>query len=205
MPALLRRPLPFRAVLAALAAVAVVLLAPAPAALASPEAVIDDCQDGSIGGRYTARDFAQALRDIPTDVDEYTDCRDVIRRAQLQSAGGTGGGTPGGGDAGGDTGGGTSGGGASGRRAPTVERVLRGASPDEQAAVRQAVASGGSSGPVQVAGETIDPARIARGANASSSPLPGVMLVALVLLGLAVLAGSAQLVRTRVLGRRPAV
>jgi hypothetical protein len=83
--------------------------------------------------------------------------------------------------------------------------VLAGASPQEQAAVREAIASGGGGAPLEVAGQTIDPSRIARGASASSSSLPGPVLLTLVLLGIAALAGSAQFVRTRVLGRRPAL
>jgi hypothetical protein len=110
MSVLLHRLSASRAALASLAVVAAVLL-PAPAALASPAAVIRDCQDGSINGDYSARDYSQALRDIPTDVDEYTDCRDVIRRAQLGAAGGTG---AGGGGAGGGAGAGAGGGAGAG-------------------------------------------------------------------------------------------
>jgi hypothetical protein len=204
MPALPRR---LSALLAPAVALAVLGL-PAPAA-ASPEALIRDCQDGTISGRYSAKDFSRALRDIPTDVDEYTDCRDVIRRAQLGAAGGggstDGGGSAGGGDAGAAGGGAGSPGGGGEGRAPTVARVLAGASPQEQAAVREAIASGGGGAPLEVAGQTIDPSRIARGASASSSSLPGPVLLTLVLLGIAALAGSAQFVRTRVLGRRPAL
>ena len=87
MPAL-RRLLP------ALAA-AFALAAPA-AALASPSAVINDCtSNGRLTKTYSQSDYAGALKDIPTDVDEYTDCRDVIRRAQLGAAGGSGNGSSG--------------------------------------------------------------------------------------------------------------
>jgi uncharacterized membrane protein YgcG len=100
-----------------------------------PEALIRDCQDGTISGRYSAKDFTRALRDIPTDVDEYTDCRDVIRRAQLGAAGGGGstggGGSAGGGDAGAAGGGAGSPGGGGEGRAPTAARVLASASPQE--------------------------------------------------------------------------
>ncbi len=116
MPALPRR-------LSALLAPAVVLAVlglPAPAT-ASPEALIRDCQDGTISGRYFAKDFTRALRDIPTDVDEYTDCREVIRRAQLGAAGG-GGGDPEGGQ--GDGRGGEEGGGAAGQDRHDANRLL---------------------------------------------------------------------------------
>ncbi|MCW3012255.1 MAG: hypothetical protein JWO90_2659, partial [Solirubrobacterales bacterium] len=61
-------------------------LATPSAALADSSDVIRDCQDGKIDGTYSQKEFSSALRNIPTDVDEYTDCRDVIRRAQLGAA-----------------------------------------------------------------------------------------------------------------------
>jgi hypothetical protein len=205
MPVLPRRP----SALAAPLAVALAALVLPTAAVASPEGLIRDCQDGTISGTYSARDYTDALRDIPTDVDEYTDCRDVIRRAQLGAAGGSRSGTgssgAGGasGSAGTSAGGGAGGGGGTGR-APTAARVLATASPQERAAVREAIASGGGAAPLEVGGERIDPAAIARGAGTSSSSLPGAVLVALVLLGVTALAGSAHALRTRVLGSRPA-
>src|SRR6476620_6506772 len=79
------------------------LLLPA-AAWASGQAVIKDCtDDGVIEGHYSQQDYKNALANLPTDVDEYTDCRDVIKRAQT---GGTGGGGTSGPGAPGGTGGG---------------------------------------------------------------------------------------------------
>src|SRR4051794_7129173 len=78
------------------------LLLPA-AAWASGNAVIKDCtDDGVIQGHYSQQDYKDALNNLPTDVDEYTDCRDVIKRAQT---GGTGGGSGGPGAPGGTGGG----------------------------------------------------------------------------------------------------
>src|SRR2546423_3512911 len=57
------------------------LLAPA-SAHAGGAAVIRDCaDDGRLQGHYNQRELRDALNSIPSDVDEYTDCRDVIRRA----------------------------------------------------------------------------------------------------------------------------
>src|SRR5688500_20081456 len=65
------------------------------AALASGDDVIRDCaDDGVIDGDYSDRELRQAERDLPSDIDEYTDCREAIR-AELGSDGS--GGTPGGG------------------------------------------------------------------------------------------------------------
>ncbi|HEY3021482.1 MAG TPA: hypothetical protein VGJ32_14890, partial [Solirubrobacteraceae bacterium] len=88
-------------------------LLPAAAALASGSAVIRDCtDDGRLQGHYSQRDLRDALGSIPSDVDEYTNCRDVIRRAAFNGAGAAGGGSRGGG--GGTGGAGNGGGGAPG-------------------------------------------------------------------------------------------
>jgi hypothetical protein len=59
----------------------------APAAHASPIDVIRDCsEDGSLNHKYSQNDLSGALRQLPSDLDEYTDCRSVIRNAQLSGA-----------------------------------------------------------------------------------------------------------------------
>jgi hypothetical protein len=69
----------------ALALFASVLLA-APA-FGSPQAVIRDCsEDGVLNGHYSHSDLAKALAQLPSDIDEYTDCRAIIRNALLRSA-----------------------------------------------------------------------------------------------------------------------
>jgi hypothetical protein len=72
-----------RAGLAALVA----LLALAPVALASPEQVYIDCQDGRLERSYSEADLREALRGLPTDLDEYSNCREVIRSAQRGTRG----------------------------------------------------------------------------------------------------------------------
>jgi hypothetical protein len=70
----------------ALALLASVLIA-APA-FGSAKDVIRDCsEDGVLNGHYSHSELAKALDKLPSDLDEYTDCRAVIRRAQLGSAG----------------------------------------------------------------------------------------------------------------------
>jgi hypothetical protein len=59
-----------------------------PAAFSSPISVIRDCsEDGVLNGKYSPSELDGALEQLPSDLDEYTDCRAVIRRAQLGSAG----------------------------------------------------------------------------------------------------------------------
>ena len=69
---------------------ALFVLAPAAPATASPEQVLEDCQDGRIDKRYSDRDLRQAIDDMPADLDEYTSCREVIRGAQQGVRGGGG-------------------------------------------------------------------------------------------------------------------
>jgi hypothetical protein len=69
--------------------VAVVLLLGLPAAaFASSADVIRDCaQDGRLDKSYSQRELRDAEHDLPSDIDEYTDCRATIRAAM---GGGTG-------------------------------------------------------------------------------------------------------------------
>src|SRR4051794_41388777 len=95
--------------------------APAATALASGGKVVRDCtDDGVLQGHYSQKDLRDALSSIPSDVDEYTNCRDIIRRAAFGGAGGGSGGKggTGGGSPGGEFGGFGDNGGGGGRRAP---------------------------------------------------------------------------------------
>lgn len=92
----------------------------APVTWASGVDVIRDCTaDGRIDERHGPQDYADALSSLPSDVDEYTDCRAVISAARRNPPqpsgpgdGGSGGGAASGG--GGDKGGGDKGGGGKG-------------------------------------------------------------------------------------------
>jgi hypothetical protein len=69
------------AVLAGLAA------APAAHAAGGASAILQDCQeDGHVGAGYPQAAYAKALASLPTDLDEYSDCRAEIRSAQLRAA-----------------------------------------------------------------------------------------------------------------------
>ena len=58
---------------------------------ASAAAVIRDCsEDGVLDGNTPSREIEKALEQLPSDLDEYTDCRSVIRGAQLAVAKGKG-------------------------------------------------------------------------------------------------------------------
>src|SRR5947207_13693361 len=67
-------------------------------AAASGGDVIDDCtKHGTLTKHYSQRDYRQALAQLPADVDEYGNCRDVIRNAQVAGASNRSGGGGGGG------------------------------------------------------------------------------------------------------------
>jgi hypothetical protein len=69
------------------AALLVALLALPAFAQASGQDVIRDCfDDGHIDGNYSQHDYQDAQDNLPSDVDQYSDCRDVI--AQGQAGGG---------------------------------------------------------------------------------------------------------------------
>lgn len=180
--------------------VALILALPA-AALADGRDVLRDCGDDErLSKRYTQQEYREALGDIDADTEQYTNCSDVIRRAQLAALGGGGGGggndtsgaVPGGGDtSGGDTGGG----------APVDP--LADATPEERAAVDDVVKGG--SAPVALGGVRVDPAKAGRVPNVSSvGDLPTPLLILLALLAVGALAYATTRVRTIVVARRAA-
>src|SRR4051794_23134392 len=70
-----------------------ILLLAAPTASAGVrEKILRECQEGRITGDYTPKQLRDARKHIPTDIDEYSDCRDVLAQAALTGRGGSGGG-----------------------------------------------------------------------------------------------------------------
>ena len=129
------------------------MLVAAPAALADTrDDIIRDCNDdGRLDGDYTPSQIRDARKHIPADVDQYSDCRDVLTRA----LGGTGksnvGAATGGGSGGGTSGGGSSGGGSAAPATP-----LTPAGPEDEKAIAGAAADGGTDA-VEVGGTPIVP------------------------------------------------
>jgi hypothetical protein len=101
------------------------MLASPDVALASPQSVIRDCaQDGKLDQHYSLSDLKNAEKKLPTDVDEYTNCRDVINQAEVQGSGGKSNGKAHGAVAGAGGGGGGGGGGpASAKDARALARA----------------------------------------------------------------------------------
>lgn len=78
----MRRPL-----LAVLLAALALFAGPAAGALASGRDVLDDCTaDEVMSKTYTQKEYRDALAQLQGDTDQYGNCRDVIKRAQLRAA-----------------------------------------------------------------------------------------------------------------------
>jgi hypothetical protein len=167
------------------------LLVAAPAAMAGTRGdIIRDCEnDGRLDGNYTPSEIRDARNNLPADVDQYSNCRDVLNRA----LGGTGDKQVGGGSGGG----GPLGGGES--EGPSEPLTPNG--PEEQAALDKAVVAGGDS-PVQVGDSTVVPGAAGLAADAARNTIPAPLLAVLILLGLAAIAAAVPYVRRRVLARR---
>jgi hypothetical protein len=86
-------------------AVALIALAIPAAAQASGFDVIRDCaRDGRLDGNYSNGELKEARDNLPSDLDEYSDCREVINGA-ITSGSDRGGGRDGGGSGAGGSGG----------------------------------------------------------------------------------------------------
>ena len=127
---------------------AVLVAAPAALADSTRTKILRECQDGRLTGDYTPSQIRDARNNIPDDIDQYSDCRDVLTRALLASAGDSG-------DGGG--GGGGTGGGRSAAAAPAAsggEPLTPSTDADRQAL--EGAATGGSQ-PLEVAGRRVTP------------------------------------------------
>jgi hypothetical protein len=161
------------------------LLVAAPTAQAGTRAdIVADCfDDGKLDGDYTASQIRDARSNLPADVDQYSDCRDVLSRAL-------------GGSGSRDVSGGAGGSGDGGGGEPAGPLVASG--PDEQRALESAAAEGGAK-PVQVGDSTVVPGASGFAAGAARSAIPTSLLVALILLGLALLTAAAPYSRQTVI------
>ncbi len=156
-------------------------------AQASGDDVIRDCaEDGDLDQDYSDEELEDAERNMPSDIDQYSDCRDVIQQAQAGGRGSTDGSGSGGGGGGGSDGGGYRGsvvgddvaGGEGGTPGDADELGIRkqqaeeGIAPDTSAATAAGADVGDDDG-----------------------GLPTAALVAIALLGLAAVGGGVYLLR----------
>ena len=170
--------------------IALALLAPAlvpTGAMASGADVVDDCaDDGVIDGRYSDEELREGANEVPSDIDEYTDCREVIR-AELGSGGGD---RSGRGSGGGDP-------------ALTTDSGAVAGSREDIDALDELTGNGrdgrgrGDAPSIDIGGRDVSPEAGGKvlGLANSSNELPLSMLSALVLLALMAIAGTGLLVR----------
>ena len=185
-----------------LACLALVALCLPSAAGASPGQVIIDCRDdGALNRSYSNSDLRKARDNLPSDLDEYSDCREVIAAAITRPR-------PGSPNNGGNNGSGNPGDGPG--SASAADAFAN--SPEEQAARAKdqadldALNSGDDAPSVDVGGQTVTPGENGLFDLASASnELPTPLLLALIALGLAGLAGAFLVLRSRVpaLARMP--
>ena len=196
----------------------VLLVAASPASAASRTEILRDCQDGSLSGSYTPSELRDARSHIPADIDQYSDCRDVLTRA-LTSGTGTGtdtnssngGGSSSGGGTSGSSGGGNSGSGTSSApkssdvapNAAAPAPVLKPETQKEQTALTDAGSTGGTE-PVTVGERPIVPGATAFDPGEGGNRVPSSLVVTLVLLAVAAAVAAAPKARRRVLDRRTA-
>jgi hypothetical protein len=168
---------------AVIALLALLLAAPPALADATRNKILRECQTGRLTGDYTSREIRDARNNIPDDLDQYTDCRDVLTRALLSRAGGGDSGPGGSGGAGG-------GGGGGGTPGAEPAAPLTPSTDADKQALEQA--SGAGEVPITVAGRPVTP-----GESAFRNDLPAPLLVLLALLAAAAVAGLAPLLRKR--------
>jgi hypothetical protein len=161
------------------------LLPAAPALASTRDKIIQDCaDDGVLQGHYSPSALRDARQHLPSDIAEYTDCADVIRRAELGDGSGGGGGN-GGGAGSAATGGG---GGA----------LLEPATDAENQALADAEHEGAKA--LKIQEQSVVPGGSARGTHIGSNSVPGAVIAALILLALGGLALAAPGVRRELPG-----
>ncbi len=162
--------------------IALVAMALPATALADPAAVIRDCgQDGKLNGKYSDRDLRQARSNLPTDLDEYSDCREIISAAISTGAGKGSTGTSSPGSA----------------NQPTLSEEA--ARIEDQKQLDQMADARERPGGIEVDGRTVTPGSNGLFDSASAeNDLPLPLLLALIGLGLLSLAGAFVALRPRV-------
>jgi hypothetical protein len=166
-----------------------ILLLSAPTASAGVrEKILRECQEGRITGHYTPKQLRDARNHIPTDVDEYSDCRDVLAQAALTGRGGGGSNSQASN--------------APGGLMPTTtagRSPLTAADPVESQTLNDARLKSEAQ---SVGDQSLLPSATGFSAAAVRHGLPPAVLAVLILLGLCASAATFASVRRRVLARR---
>lgn len=167
------------------------LVTPAIAVADYNELLKDACRDERVNGTYSQKDYRDALANIPADADQYTNCRAVLRAAQLAAARAQAAGRSGTAPLSADTIG-----------ALSSPDPLATATPAQKQAVAVAVKSGGR--PLTIAGKVVEPSTLGAGraVAAGLSGLPRPLLAALALIALIGVGAIVTVLVPRVRDRR---
>jgi hypothetical protein len=158
---------------------ALLMALPAPAFASADEAIRDCARDGRLDKKYSDAELRKARDNLPADLDEYSDCRDVIANAiEGGSDRGIGAGSPG-----------------IGATNPAAEAA---AQAEDQEALA-AITSGEDPGPLDVGGTSLAPDSSGFfGLGGAANTVPAPLLLALLLLGAMALTSGLGSVRERV-------
>lgn len=184
-----------------LAVVALTLLVAPPAEAWTVNDVIRDCsKNGKLSHDYPPSLIRKARESLPADIDEYTDCRDLL--STPSSSGSQGGGDNGAGGGGGGGiatggGGGTTGGGGSSPSHSSAPEAPPAPPTKAELKALDAAKAGDSAEPVKVGGSPVTPGTAGMTTGAVDNRLPSTLFVVLILLGLTVAAAAGPLLRRR--------
>jgi len=182
-----------------LAALLVALLSLPAFAHASGEDVIRDCnEDGTLDGNYSQEELRDAEQNLPSDIDQYGDCRDVINQAQADGSRNNSSNGGGGGSNSGGTGGESRRGGSAkptqGNPAFETDSGAYANNQEDKSAYDKAVADATRGGALP-GGLAIPAAGDFKPANSDGLPLP--VLLALVSIGLLIAVTTVMVARKR--------
>ncbi len=154
----------------------------APAQANAGEKIIDRCTHGESLSGFSQRAYREALKDLSAGTEEYSNCAQLIRQAQLSAAGSG------------------HGGGAAGAATQATSAITP--TPSEQRSITHAHIAG--SVPLRVGSETIHPGVVPVNIASALSSLPTPLLATVAFLLVCLLLAVASAIRNRVRNvRRP--
>lgn len=156
------------------ALLAMLLSIASPASADVGATIINRCTHKQSLSGFSQKAYRQALAEMPTEVEEYSDCGNLIRRAQLAAAGGSGGS------------------GAGGGAAPVPIPLTAG----ERTALTRVPKTGAA--PVRVGGQVIRPGVIHANIASALSSLPTPLLAILAFMLACALLQAGSAIRNRV-------
>ncbi len=154
----------------------------APAQANIAEKIIDRCTHGESLSGFSQKAYSEALKELSAGTEEYSNCAQLIRQAQLAAAGSGRGGA------------------GSGAVTPTTSAITP--TPSEQKSIAHAHTAG--SAPLQVGSQTIHPGVVPVNIASALSSLPTPLLATVAFLLVCLLLAVGSAIRNRVRNvRRP--